>query len=1713
MKFTSKYKLFLCGLLIFSMIGLLMMVSYQETVDTVNLNNSSPCALNSSDFSFNKLPHINATLFSDSNNNSNHLLLTGNPANSATKAEIAMELPSPPQYDQWYGRNTSITVYNLLDNRTWGNGNYDFSSGVDDGAPSIDQTDTTSYFHNDTITNWDPYYNEDNSAGHYNDMTVEYDATNDYVNLTYYGYRPNGIYQYNPNEYVGIRQTGIDIPRGVITNAWIKIIYNPVHFYNQSQSYFAFSTKINDIEVYHKTNYDLLGAGLINTGWLHLNAWSNSSNVFPTPSLNGYSNFNFSLSIENIFSNSFSLSAAVPEWLANYQRIQINSFQLAIEAAAKPNATDIQLEVNNRIFNGTFGYGAIEWGNNYPNFISTDPYSLIFNSSSSNSYIDLSFDVDVNFHVFKYASTTTTPNENDLGVTFMTDIPNNKIKYQFYLYNYWDFSTFINLYFNFSIPTDWNITLVRNPALKILYNKTSGYDLGLIGGNKGDGYIFLPSKNSTGGTFAELPGWWYFEAEGPNYISTIDVLKKEGSNWVPATSFNSSGPYDGDLLRIRATINNGTGIPPGVQSSAAYVKILLPNGTVLLTQENDSINVLTGEVTFGQFLLAGMNTTGGVFQAQVYWNNSHDYLTGYDKVVSPGSYYFGAGYSSKNFSVVHDSELKIINPVDAQSDLIADLNYFDIFPVKVLLNDTDGNTVISGSIVTLNWSGSVTLNEISEGLYSTNLDTTDLSGPGKYYLAIQSYKENFTNTTTSLTLNIIAESLLETIYSPSPEIFGSNFTLQLFYHLPGNSNYNYSSAIINVSTSPTSGYLIENVDYTYTDLLNGTYEINMFSGVSKTLNQTGEKKLYIHAYKPSIENATKEVTFYIDPIPTNVVTNQSIFSTRFFENTTLFVNYTVASDSFPIVGATINISGHGSLPYTVNELGGGLYSIELNSSSITNIYDIIITASRTNYLQKSVNFLLSVDAAESILENIIGIAPSTLSDNVSMLLFYYKPGTPTQNYTGALINASLNIDSNFLSESTDYRITSNPNGTYSLILYTGDGTSFNETGQHTIFIQASRSYVKNASTSVDIYLNAYATSFNSNQTLFTRQIYENVTLYVNYTKTDFSPILGAKINLSGYGGLIYSITEEGTGIYSIELNSSSTASTYNIIVTASKASYEQKSVNFILIVDNYDSVLENLEAVTPKSLSENISLSLFYHEPGNILQNYTGAILSVSLNSTSDYLIENVDYIYFNNLNGTYNLIFYTGDGTEFNETGQNSIYVHATRLNVKNASLKVDLYLEAYTSSLTSNQTLFSRQIYENATLYVNYTKTDFSPILGANINLSGHGGLNYNIVAKGLGIYSIEFNSSSTISTYNIIITASKLNYEQKSISIILIVDEFESILESITPVTPKILSENISLTLFYYAPGNAAQNYSGAGVSASLNLTSLFLVENVDYIYSDNLNGTYTLIFFSGDGTYFNTTGQHSIYIHASRLYVKNASRKVDLFLEAYQTVLTSNQTIFLTGMFENVTLFVNYTNSIDSLPIPGANIGIVGQESLAYTLNEIGNGLYSIELNTSGVSKSYNIIITASKVNYEQISVNFLLTVDAAESILEDIVGTIPVVLSENVTMRLFYYKPGDPMQNYTGATLTVSLNLTAIYLQNNVDFSYVDNLNGTYSFSLYTGAGTQFNETGQFIIYVHANRSYVKNASRKVDIFLNPYQTILSSNQTVFSSGMFENVTL
>ncbi|MHA1271639.1 MAG: hypothetical protein ACTSPY_17740 [Candidatus Helarchaeota archaeon] len=1697
------------GKIMLYIIIIVLLIQYVNVVNNKSLNYkfNNQENINSNDMPvFNEMPYINVSCYSESVNNSIHLDIKGNSSDPSTNGKIYMKLPSPPSYNQWLSQNTSVSIYNFFDNRTWGKGNNNFTSGNDSGAPSVDQTDPVSYFHNDSISNWTVnHFDSTSPYPDYNDMTIEYDSANDYVDLSYYGYFSGGTYRYDQGEFVGIEQLNFDVPRGKISNAWIKVIYEPVHWATGSAK-FQFAVKINQKEVYSRNNQEV-PSGLVNTGWVHTLAWENTSNVFPSPSQDGYSNFNISLVLEFILSGQYQSSAA------NYQRVRIYGFYLAIEAAANPNATGIQLQVNNQtVESNTFGNGRAEILND---FSRNNPYELVFKSNAQNTDLDINFDVDVHFHAMSFVASTMSQNENDKGVKYDVDSINNLITFKFFIYTYWDLVDFFNFNFNFSIPADWNLTLVKNPALNIVFNRTSGLNYGILGGNSPDGYIELPTKNGSGSTLGELAGWWYFEAVAPNYLSDLKIYKKVGSNWVESTQFSSAGYNDGDRIKISATINNGTGVPPGISSSSAYVKIILPNGSVYISEKNGSINSNTGLVTFGPYTLAGLNTTGGIFQVKVYWNHSYDYYSGYTKVMSPKSYYYGVAYSENNFTLIHTSSLSIINPIDAQTDLKADLKYLDVFSLKVFLNDTDSNGPISESTVSVNWTGVVNLTDDSAGLYSKNFDTADLGGPGIYYLRINSTKNGYTDSSIIMQLNITAKSVLDSLITPPPVELGNNLSAKLFYHMPGNNDYNYTGAIINVSTSPNSGYLIEGIDYSYTDFSDGSYNITIFTGLTKQINSSGEFKIYVHASKEYIDSAIKEISLFIDPISSDLTTNKTFYSIYYNQNATIYVNYTRLSDSSPILGATINITGYENLNYSITEKGDGIYSIEINGSSSNEVYDLTITVNKESYKQSSVGIILSVNPYESELQYISGQSSIHFRSNLTLLVLFSHPNNTNNNYTSASISVSSQISSNYWTENTDFKVIGFSNGTYKLTIYTGESTKINQTGQNLIHIHGSRWDVQNATLSYTFYIEPIQATLTTNKSYFSVEVLENITIYVNYTSSlDLNPILGASVNLTGHENLKYTINEKGSGIYAIEINSSSTSKEYNIIITLNKSGYEQKSVSIILSVNLKESTLQFVSGANSVYLRNNLTILIFYTSPSGPNINYTGANIKLSSEINSNYWTENVHFEYTANLNGTYTITIYTGDLMKVNNSGQAIVHIHANKTNVQDALLSFSFYVNPIQTNLTTNQSTYSADFNEEVIFYVNYTEVlTYNPILNAIITISGQETLNYTISEKGNGVYSITINTSIVENIYNIIITANLTNYQRKSVAFILLVNIPESELQYYSGNSEVYFRNNLTFKVLYCSPSNESDNFTGANIQISSEAYSDYWTENVHYIVIDNLNGTYTITIFTGESTKINGSGQAVIYIHASKSHVQNAILSYNIFVNFIQTSLTTNESFISAYINENITCYVNFTETLNSNPILNANIELSGQESLSYKIQEVGNGIYSVEINCSDTIRAYNLLITANKSGFEIKTVAIILNVNPYDSVLQYISGLTSINYRNNLTIKILYSKFNDSTINFTGATIRVSSQLLADYWTESVNYIIVDNLDGTYNLTIFTGELEKINQSGQNIIHIYANKIGVKNATMTYNFYVEPIQTQLITNKSYFTAELNTNITI
>ncbi|MHA1232923.1 MAG: hypothetical protein ACTSPQ_20040, partial [Candidatus Helarchaeota archaeon] len=812
------------------------------------------------------------------------------------------------------------------------------------------------------------------------------------------------------------------------------------------------------------------------------------------------------------------------------------------------------------------------------------------------------------------------------------------------------------------------------------------------------------------------------------------------------------------------------------------------------------------------------------------------------------------------------------------------------------------------------------------------------------------------------------ESKLQYISGQSSIHFRSNLTLFVLFAHPNNTNNNYTSASISVSSQIDSNYWTENTDFKVIGFSNGTYKLIIYTGESTKVNQTGQNLIHIHASRWDVQNATLSYSFYIEPIQASLTTNKSYFSADLLENITIYVNYTSALDSSPILGASVNITGHENLEFTIDEKGNGIYSIEINSSSTSKVYNIIITLNKSGYEQKSVSIILSVNLKESTLQFVSGDSSVYLRDNLTILVFYTSPSDSNINYTGATIKLSSEIDSNYWTENVHFKYTDNLNGTYTITIYTGDLMKVNNSGQAIVHIHANKTNVQNAVLSFTFYVNPIQANLTTNKSTFSVNFFENVTFYVNYTTIVTStPILNANISISGQENLSYTINEIGNGIYSIELNASSVGKVYNIIITAIADNYEQKSIDFILLVNIPEAVLRYVSGESEVYFKSNLTFKIIYCSPSNQNENYTGANIQISSKAYAEYWTENVHYTVVDNLNGTYTLTIFTGETMKVNGSGQTVIYIHASKPNIQNATLSYNIFVNAIQASLTINNSYISAKINENVTYYINFTSTiDSNPLTGARIQLSGQENLSYKIKELGTGIYSIEINSSTALKTYNMFITANKSGYEIKTVAVILTVTPFDSMLQYISGPSTINYRDNLTIKVLYSKLNDPAVNYSGAIIQISSEIFSNYWNTITDFVYIDNMDGTYNITIFTGESEKINRTGQNVIHIHSSKSGSQNATLSYTFYINPIDTNLLINDTVFEIPKFERVNFTIKYQTKIDALPLDGANITLIGYSS--YQLKALSNGVYNIELIGGNTTGSYTISLIIHKQNY-------------------------------------------------------------------------------------------------------------------------------------------------
>jgi hypothetical protein len=685
------------------------------------------------------------------------------------------------------------------------------------------------------VNNSIDYYDSINHWGFNNGTSVNNFGANNianesamYVSLVGEPYRTtDGYYgaSYNENEYSEIYQN-ITIPRGQIIDGYISFNYYAEYGMDSNEN--SLYCEINNKRIYSKGLGDIVDAGRrtwLSTGEIHLDLWSNTSNLFED--IQNNQEFNISIGIMSGASIGYSGFDELHQ-----QVFWFDNISLVLITLANSSQSDLNLTLSGHSLNQ-----GEQWGESALNISGTwdvDPVVLIVNTSSPS----LSFEIDTILYGFHETKSKISQTTNE-GVSYEI-LEDGTIVWEFY-HNLYMPAQYSDFEFIIDKPENWNFISVLDPTLQ-----SRPYEYG----SEGDTILQINKSN------ALFPGWWTFKATSPNYLEIANTMMLKQGEWTH-TSFDT-----GESTRIKTQVNYSSKIPSNIESTEVNLTIFDPEGHQWYSEVKSPLS--NGSVFFTEVTFDALNTTGGQFEYTLFWGNGT-----------------ALGGLKSSFIVNHQSQIKLLKPNDAIIDLRTDGFVGDIIPVRIILTDPENNLSISDAIVSYNWTSGSTLNftEAAIGVYETILYTADLSSRGLYEILISSSKLGFIESNLTLEINLGEETNLQRLESEYNIELHANSSIK--FKFTDFSGDGIDGAIINISISNPSHYSIENLGSGIYDIEFSTLYINNIGiyQLNFSFSATGYEPQY-YVYQFQIIEQSVNLSVYINSV--NIQEN-SLHDVTFFD--------------------------------------------------------------------------------------------------------------------------------------------------------------------------------------------------------------------------------------------------------------------------------------------------------------------------------------------------------------------------------------------------------------------------------------------------------------------------------------------------------------------------------------------------------------------------------------------------------------------------------------------------------------------------------------------------------------------------------------------------------------------------------------------------------------------------------------------------------------
>ncbi len=1023
-------------------------------------------------------------------------------------------------------------------------------------------------------------------------------------------------------------------------------------------------------------------------------------------------------------------------------------------------------------------------------------------------------------------------------------------------------------------------------------------------------------------------------------------------------------------------------------------------------------------------------------------------------------------YNYQDQSITLDADVRARNTQLTVSP-IAQTSYTDNVTVVLRYTDIDAgvgiynDTVLGGVSVGLNRSVDWWISQTSPGVYRVLINATSLGAIGDYAFEVSfswiNGKPFYKNQTLDFVVSITGASSVLSYDPPDQVPIGDDIVIVVYYKDSSTGIGIANNTYVHASITPMNSTPAGPFQCTITNPLDGKI---VFTINSTPFWTTGPLYFDIDVvwtgglpFYPSINNTV--VRAVIRGIFTQTLADAPDPGTvPLGDSTNVIIAFYDLDHDTNVLGASITTTWAYGWSYV--SLGDGRFNITVSTAGMSLLGKVSIqfTFNKMFYLTKTATVYITTRLlATSAIASSPDPSIVPVGDPVSLSLVFFDTDH-SLNISGA------SITTNWIYGWTWSEV---PGVGYSITLYTASVTNM---VNYVVTFTASKNGYTSASTSVKFEVRRIQTAISAE---FTGTVVagSNISVIVTYEDLDHSTgITGATIYTTAPGGS-YTVVEIGGGQYNITyLLWQQPAGTYSYDITAALSKHASASLTVDLVLRQVRTELIIDNSLVQLNWSDSLNLAAYYNNldlgglvpNADVRANISGHEYVMSQGS-SDYSAS-IDTSVF--AAGTY-IVTITANKTNYE--------ARIVQLTVVISVLQTDFSSlgNIYSFTVVSGQAV-------NVTVY--YESLAFGPVTGATATYSWNpgGALRNGTLSPTTqaGYYSAIIDTADVdLNTYTLYVRANKPNHVEASIYFSLNIGLVKTDLAPVGDATIRaVYGETVVLQV----------NYTNVDLGLPvLGASMVFRFSDANYngTLTEESNGIYNVT-LDTKGLY---AGTFSMYVVATKPGYETAT--LSLLFEVQRIDATAqplNATLSITYE-QSAVMYFTYYDVHNNLPIENATLQYVWQGGTG-TMNEVGNGTYSVTLDsTSVIPSSYDIRVTASKANYVTRTTSATLQINPINmQIIVNSIIEVPVGDSVIVSIYINDTSYNRPVQGADGSVLwSLGANLVE-------DTDHP----GNYTFEIPNTA-----VLGSYDATVVVNKEFYRRVSTVITIVIRPIHTQLT----------------